>query len=910
MVQKMSVSHQHTERIQMVHAEPVEDVFAYLETSSNGLATEEARRRLEVYGANVLDTKEGPPWWHIFLRQFQDFLIYVLLVAAGISFAFQHPTDGVVILVVVFVNAILGFIQEYKAEQAIARLQKNVEETVTVYRSGYAEKIPIKDLVPGDVIDIKEGDKVPADVRLFETKSLRINEASLTGESVPVDKQVEPVSENTPLGDRTGMAFMGTFCTSGHGKGVVVRTGMDTVLGSIVTDIAQIEVTETHFHRQTQHLAQTLAVIAFILATLLGVATFVWGKGLIDSFYVAIVSLVGSIPEGLPAVLVVVLALGARRMAARNAVIRSLSATNTLGSTSTIVTDKTGTLTQNTMTVKHVLLPDQNPVDVTGDGWSPDGAFFVDGDEIVPYEYHHLGTILHMSVMATDARVYWDEEAKTYTITGDPTEAALVSLAEKAGLSQDIAQNSEDRLDDLTFSSERKFRASLVRHKETGRRQIYVIGAAEVVLAHSSHVLAGEHPQALSETEQEALLDRITPYTNQAMRMLAIALKDVPEDQHGVEEGDVEGLTFVGIVGMMDPPRPEVRTSLQKAREAGVRVIMATGDHAQTAESIARQVGLLTEEDGKEAVLTQNDLERLSDRQLQDTLETVRVCARLSPHMKLRIAKALQAKGEVVAMTGDGVNDAPALKQADVGIAMGITGTDVAREASQIVLTDDNFGSIVTAIEEGRVVFRNVRQTGAYLVSGNIAEDIVLLIAVGSGFGLPLLPAQLLWLNLATSGITDIALATEGSHGEVLRRSPDEFTKGILTPRVWSYIGTVAVAMGIPAVTAFLLLEDTDTARTVTFLILAAAQIFNIFNFRSLTYSIGQIGGFSNGYVMLGAFISALVTVAVLVIPVFREVFSFVLLPLNLWLGSIAAALPVLLIGELYKWRLRQMNEI
>jgi Ca2+-transporting ATPase len=891
-----------TDNQNAAYTESVSDVFERWMTSRQGLSSQEVEARLAREGPNVLEKSEKTAWWRVFLRQFQDFFLYVLFVAAGISFLFQHVTDGVVILALVGVNALLGFIQEYKAERAVARLQDEVDETVTVYRDGTSEKVTAETLVPGDIIAIREGARIPADARLFEDTSLRITEASLTGESVPVDKQTEVLPEGTDMGDRTNMVFMGTFCTAGHGRAVVVRTGMDTVLGGIVTDLSEVETRETHFQRRLGTLARTLAGLAFGLALLLGILSVLWGTGVADASYVAIVSLVGSIPEGLPAVLVVVLALGAQRMAKRNVIIRNLSATETLGSTSTIVTDKTGTLTQNTMTVEHVLLPDRPAVNVTGQGWKPEGEFRVEGKTVVPFEYHHLSTILHISAMATGARVYWEKEKETYAITGDPTEAALVTLAEKAGLSGHVARNNEERLDDLTFSSERKFRASLVRHRETGRRQVYVIGAPEIILERSTHVLTDEHPEELSSEQRDNLHKRIEPYVERSVRMIAIALKDVPEAQHGVEEDDVADLTFVGFVGMIDPPRPQVARSLRDAQKAGMTVVMATGDHQKTAESVAKEVGLLEEEDGDERVVTQTELEPLSDEALQDMVGGVRVCARLSPHMKLRVAKALQKNGEVVAMTGDGVNDAPALKQADVGIAMGITGTDVAREASQIVLTDDNFRSIVGAIEEGRVVFRNVRQTSSYLVSSNIAEDIVLLLAVGTGFGLPLLPAQLLWLNLATSGITDIALATEPSHGDVLQQSPQNVNQPLLSSSVWSYIGVVSVVMALPAIAAFMLITNPQLARTTAFAMLATTQIVNVFNFRSLYSSLGQIKPFSNRYVTAGAAVSALATAGVLLIPGLQGMLQFQSLPPELWLLSVAAALPVLFVGEGYKW--------
>jgi len=652
-----------------------------------------------------------------------------------------------------------------------------------------------------------------------------------------------------------------------------------------------------------------IAVVCAFIVFLVGF--FARGFEFSEIFIFTIASLVAGIPEGLPAVLIIVLAIGAHRMAKRNAIIRTLPATETLGVATVIATDKTGTLTQNTMNVEKIILPGEDEITVSGKGWKPSGDFSQKDNIIAPLENSRLSKLLHIACVCNNARIVKEEDEK-YKIIGDPTEAALVALAEKAGLKKEELLEKEKRIDDLPFNPELKYRASLsVLVKEDRKKEIYVIGAPEAVLAHSSFTLWEKGEKKITQEERQEILSGIQGLAKKAMRVLGLAYKITPVSTDNLTEDLVNDLVLVGVVGMLDPPRPQVKEAIAKARKAGIRVIMKTGDHKDTAVAVAKEIGMIGEKtkSKRPEVLTEQELLKLSEEEFDETIKHISVFARLSPVMKLRIVEVLQKQGHIVAMTGDGVNDAPALKRADIGIAMGIIGTDVARESSSIVLADDNFSSIVNAIEEGRTVFTNTRQASSFLITTNFAESTSIITTMLLGLPLPLLPTQLLWLNLVTDGVTDVALAAEPSHEDVLEEPPRKAKENILSKEIIPFILIMAGIMVIFTLIIFnaYLPSGIEKARTGAFTVMAFTQLFNVLNMRSLKRSIFKIGLFSNKFIVASLIASVFLLAMVLYVPFFQGVFQFVHLGLLEILTIIIFSSSVLWLGELYKY-LRPKN--
>lgn len=889
------------------HSETAEKVLKILSSGIEGLSHEVAKAGLEDFGPNeILEKKTKHPAL-IFLKQFHSSLIYILIAAAAISFFIGHAADVYVILAVILVNAIIGFIQENKAEKSIQALKRMIVPHAKVFRGGKLQQVHAKELVPGDIIFLEEGDRIPADARLLEVKNTRTVEASLTGESLPIDKDVKALPEKTGLADRKNMVWMGTFVAGGQAKAVVVSTGIKTAIGKVATSIEKIKKVKGHFEKKTDILARQMGIIAVGCACIVFlVGFFVRGFEFSEVFLFTIASLVAGIPEGLPAVLVIVLAIGAHRMAKRNAIIRTLPATETLGVATVIATDKTGTLTQNTMNVEKILLPGEDVITVSGEGWRPSGDFSQKDNSITPLENPRLSKLLHIACVCNNARVV-KEEGEKYKIIGDPTEAALVVLAEKAGVNKEVLLEKEKRIDDLPFNPELKYRASLsVLVEESSKKEIYVIGAPEAVLAHSSFMLGEKGEKKITQEEKQEILDGIQGLAKKAMRVLGLAYKRTPAGTDDLSEDLVNDLVLVGVVGMIDPIRPQVKEAIAKANKAGIRVIMKTGDHKDTAVAVAREIGMIGEKTKNTSpeVLTEQELLKLSEKEFEETIKHVSVFARLTPGMKLRMVGVLQKQGHIVAMTGDGVNDAPALKKADIGIAMGIIGTDVARESSDIVLADDNFSSIMNAIEEGRTVFTNTRQASAFLITTNFAESISIITTLLLGLPLPLLPSQLLWLNLVTDGVTDVALDAEPSHEDVLEEPPRKAKENILSKEIIPFILIMAGIMVTLTLIIFnaYLPGGIEKARTGAFTVMAFTQLFNVLNMRSLKRSIFRIGFFSNKFIVASLVASVFLLAIVLYVPFFQGVFKFV--PLGLLEISLIILLSssVLWLGELYKY--------
>ncbi len=882
------------------HNKNIEESLKELESRSEGLSLDKANSRLLKYGRNIIEGKDNKSPITIFFKQFKNPLIYILFVAAIISLLFGKMIDAYVICAVIILNAIMGFIQEYKAERAILALKKMLVPFAKVYRGGELSKISSEEIVIGDVVLLEEGDRIPADMRIIESRNLRTMEASLTGESSPKGKTVDLVSENADLADRNNMGFMGTFVVGGNGKGVVVSTGNSTAFGSIARDIGKIERVGGHFEKKIATLAKQMSIFAFTGALFIFlVGYFIRDLDFVEVLLFTIAALVSGIPEGLPAILVIVLSIGASRMARRNAIIRSLPATETLGVTTHIITDKTGTLTQNTMNVRSIYLLSRE-IEVTGAGWEPKGDFYENGSLFSPLEDEHLRKLLHISAVCNSSKLI--KEGELYSVVGDPTEASLIVLAEKAGVKKEIIDKEEKKMDDMPFSSKLKYRASIATLvKCDNKKEIYVIGAPEEILKRSSFVISDGRVCKMDDAKRKEIIRGTEEMTKKAMRTIALAYREDKEDLNEIYDEKVKNMVLVGVVGMIDPPRPEVKESLEKAREAGIRVIMSTGDHKGTALAISKEIGLIDENDN--SAYTEQDLLNMNEKEFGKAVREVSVFARLTPHMKLRIAESLQKDGAVVAMTGDGVNDAPALKKADIGIAMGITGTDVAKEAGEIVLADDNFVSIVNAIEEGRIVFTNTRQTSSFLITTNFAEHATLISALLLSFPLPLLPTQILWLNLVTDGLFGSSLAFEPGHGDILRKKPRNKNENILTKEILPFFVLMFATMAVLTLFVFnyFLPEGLDKARTGAFTVMAFTQLFNALNMRSIEFSVFRVGFLKNRYFIYALIVAFVVQIAVIEIPFFQRIFHFNSLSAVEFIVIIVMSSSVFILGEIYK---------
>lgn len=876
------------------HTKDIKTIFAEFKTSEKGLSNSEAQKRTAQYGKNEIAKERKTSAILKFLKQFNSPLIYILIVAMIISFVFHHNVDGYVIFAVIMINAIIGFIQERKAERAIDALKKLIVSYAKVYREGKLVKLPSENLVPGDIIFLEEGDKIPADARIMEMKNFRTQESSLTGESLPSEKSTKILPDSTALGDRINMVFMSTMVVSGIAKAVVVATANKSQIGQVAKSIHEIVQPRMHFNEKVRQLAIQMAIFAFIGATLTFlIGFFLDGMEFFDIFLFTIASLVSGIPEGLPAVLVIVLAVGARRMAKRNAVIRHLPAVETLGVATIIATDKTGTLTQNSMMVEKILTAD-GEFSVTGDGWQPIGKFFSGKTSILPLKFPILKKILTISALCNKGNLL--KKDGDYEIIGDPTEVAMLVLGKKATLEKEKMQ--ERIVDDFPFSSELKFRASLIEDKN--EKYLCSIGAFETMIKKSSYFSKANKNVRFDEKTKKEFLQKAEIFAKRGMRILGIAYKPVSKEMNSVSEESIDKMNFLGFVAMQDPPRKEVREAIMKAKNAGIRIIMKTGDHKETALAIAKEIGLTK----NEKVLTQSDLEKLDKVQFREAIKNIDIFARVSPKMKTRIVQELQEQGEIVAMTGDGVNDAPSLKRADIGISMGIIGTDVAREASEVVLADDNFASIVNAIEEGRIVFQNVRQTSFFLITTNVAEDVTIISSLAMGFPLPMLPIQLLYLNLVTDTFTGVALSMEPGHNDVLNQKPRNKKEKILNKEIIPFLLLMAGLMALGTIPLFkhFLSDSIEKARTVAFASMSMFQLFNVLNMRSLRKSLFKIGIFSNKWILYGLGFSFALMLGIIYLPWISNIFNFVPLQISELALIIFVTLSVFVAGEIYKF--------
>jgi P-type Ca2+ transporter type 2C len=903
------------------HTKKIEEVFDYFSSKKEGVSREEAEKRLKEYGNNTIGEERSRHPFFIFLKQFNNGLIFVLISAAFIAGFFEKWVDVYVIATIVVINAIIGFVQEYRAEKAINALKEMIVPMAKVYREGKLLKIFAEKIVPGDVVLLEEGDRVPADVRLFDIREMRMNESSLTGESMPIRKNEKILQENIELGDKKNMAWMGTFVSKGRGKGVVVATGSSTVFGGIAEDIGKIKKDKGHFEEKISILTKRMAFFAFLGAFLIFfIPVFKNGASLKNGFVDfeepllgSIAALISGIPEGLPAILAVVLAVGATRMAKRNAIIRHLPVTETLGVVDHIISDKTGTITQNTMTVREIFLFNKEKFTVSGEGWVPEGNFYKKKEIILPQEDKDLDKLLHIAEICNQAEITSSDDNKKYEIIGDPTEGAMLVLAEKAGLRKEVVESSEQKIDDMPFSSKLKLRASLISIEK--KREIYVMGAPENIISRATKIREDGEVKEFNEEKKKKVIAEVEKMTEKAMRIIGLGYKQVGNDLNMISEEMLEELVFSGVVGMIDPPRPQVKGAVEKANLAGIRVIMATGDHKKTAIAIAKEVGILKENKNDYSVaFEQSELVEMSDEEFQNAVKNVNVFARLTPRMKLKIAITLQEQGAVIAMTGDGVNDAPAVKQADVGIAMGVMGTDVTKEVGDIILADDNFASIVSAIEEGRVVFENTRKSSSFLITTNFGEIGTIIIFLLFGFPLPFLPTQILWLNLVTDGLPALSLSVEPKHEDVLKKPPRDKKETILTKEIVPFFVIMATIMLSLSILVFNMFYDDgeglNKARTAVFTVLAFTQLYNAINMRSITRSIFQIGFLSNKHLLMALFIGTILQIAVIITPKVRDIFHFVPLSFSEILFIIVISSSVLWAGEGYKYFKNALKKI
>ncbi|MGR6741288.1 HAD-IC family P-type ATPase [Microbacterium sp. F1-18] len=809
------------------YARPVDEVASALGTSAEGLSSDDAARRLAAMGPNVLPEAKRTPAWLRFLSHFNDTLIYILLAAAAIKAVMADWLDVWVILAVAIINAVIGFAQEGRAEKALAGIRGMLSSDASVRRDGSWRRLPAADLVPGDVVRLSPGDKVPADLRLVQASQLRIDEAALTGESVPSSKQTDPVDADAGVGDRASMAFSGTIVSAGQGRGIVTGTGARTEIGKIQELVGGAGSLTTPLTKQLDAFGRVLTLVILGMAALMMlIGRFVHGMPFGELVSATIGFAVAAIPEGLPALVTITLAIGVQQMARRRAITRKLPAVETLGSVTTVCSDKTGTLTKNEMTVRRIVTPVAR-YDVSGLGYAPEGEIErADGGGRAGGD---LLAVLAVADLCNDADVVSDDDG--WKLVGEPTEGALRVVAMKGG--HDGEADGVRRVDVLPFDSENKFMATLNEGAD-GSRALLVKGAPDRLLDRSTRQRGAAGSEDLDRDFWEAAVAELS---GEGLRVLAAARKPSSLDEIGLD--DVEALEFLGLWGILDPPRPEAVEAIADCRRAGIRVKMITGDHAGTAIAISREMGLVSDDEPR--VLTGGELESLSQEKLKDVVRDVDVYARTSPEHKIRIVRALQSHGEVVAMTGDGVNDAPALTRADVGVAMGIKGTEATKEAAEIVLADDNFATIRSAIREGRRIYDNLRKSIVFLLPTNGAQSLVILVAVVFGLALPLSPVQVLWVNMVTAVTLSLALAYEPAEPGIMSRPPRSSGGSIISLRELMFVLVVSVLIGGATLAAFAIVRatgaDLDVARTVSVSVLALGQLAFLLNCRFLTRS-------------------------------------------------------------------------
>ncbi len=880
------------------HTLKVEEVLSELKADEGGLSSKEAKLRLKKFGLNDIEKKRRIDPIKIFFRQFKSFLILILIIAALISAILESLTDAYIIMGIILINAALGFTQEYKAEKAMEALKRLAAPKSKVIRNGKEVEISSKKIVPGDIILLESGDRIPADARLIKAMSLKVDESILTGESVPVTKDTKPLTDET-LAERKNMVFLGTTVSYGKSLAVVVDTGMQTEMGKIAKMIQKDETNPTPLQRRLNDFGKWMGLVVVIMCLITFLFGILRGLEIFQMFLTSIALAVSAVPEGLPAIVTATLAFGMRRMAKRNALVRKLTAIETLGCTTVICADKTGTMTTNEMTARK-LYCDGKMIDISKVGFEPKGELVSDGMKN-PKEDMHVRLLLRIGLLCNDARLEYEEEK--WKIIGDPTEGALVVAAAKADMWKDKIKKEYPTIAEFPFSSERKRMTTI--HKTVEGNFAYVKGAPETILELCKYTYKNKQVQKLEKGEEEKILINIHRLASEGFRVIGFAYKKV-EKIESTPENVENNLIFVGLAAMIDPPREEVKDSIKVCKQAGIKVIMITGDHELTAMAVARELEII--ENDSENVLTGSELEKLDDEELVEFVEKIKVYARVSPEHKVRILNALKRNGHIVAMTGDGVNDAPAIKDADIGVSMGVKGSDVTKEASDIILLDDNFATIVEAVEEGRGIYDNIKKSIRFLLSANFDEIFVIMLAVLTGLPLPFLPIHILWINLITDGLPALSLTVDPKDQEIMRKKPRDTKEHILSNNMIIYVmaaGALACLVTIAAFTWELTGSNLmtfgpqyvlDKARTLAFTTAIMFEMFFVFNCRSERHSIVEYNPFSNRYLVVAVVLSILMQAMIIYVPFFQPLFRTVPLTLTDWvkvvlLGSLALAL-------------------
>lgn len=837
-----------TSKIVNPHSKSIDEIVSSLSVDTAlGLTNNQVQINQQQFGKNTIVHKKRVSQFVVFLQQFNQPLVYILLLAGIITAILGEWVDSSVILGVVLVNAIIGYVQESKAIKAIESLSKSVESFATVLREGIRQVIPSSEVTIGDILFLQSGDKIPADIRFVEVKELQVEESALTGESVPVQKSITPLDEQSVLGERTNLGFSGTYVTYGIGKAIVTAIGNDTEIGKINTMISEADILQTPLTKQIQKFSAFLLYVILGLAGVTFVVGVIRGESLVDMFMAAVALSVGAIPEGLPAAVTITLAIGVSKMAKRNAIVRKLPAVETLGSVTVICSDKTGTLTQNQMTVEKIFAA-KIEYDVTGSGYAPHGSITLNNKEIADSnENFSLKNTLLAGTLCSTARVI--EKDGMWVVEGDPTEGALLVSAKKVGIHPDSVSQSYPLLDSIPFESEYQYMATLHSNAENDSNIVFIKGSVESIVDRCSYS-ASIHDEAIDPSEQ-LLYTKANEYALQGLRVLAFAMKIVPKSKTTISHEDlVDDLVFLGLQAMIDPPRDEAIDSVARCQRAGITVKMITGDHVMTAVSIAKKLGIVYTIEDDSLVLNGKEITKLSDEELIQVVQKISVFARVSPEDKLRLVKAIQENNNVVAMTGDGVNDAPSLRQANIGIAMGLTGTDLAKETADMLLTDDNFSTIQAAVEEGRGVYDNLIKFIAWTLPTNFGEGLVLLFAIILGVTLPILPVQILWINMTTAVLMGLMLAFEPKEPGVMSRKPRDPKQPILTKQLLSRVIVVSMMLCIASFIYFFVAmhlgRSVEEARTLAVNIFVMGELFYLFNCRSLEVSMFKLGLFTN----------------------------------------------------------------
>lgn len=887
------------------HTLTVHQILKNLQTSQHGLTTNEAKKRLKKFGLNELTKKNKSSIFILFLNQFKSPLVYVLLASSIVAFFLESRLDAAVILLVVLCNALFGLMHELKASKALEALAQIINLRAKVKRDGSFLEISSSLIVPGDIIDIKDGMKIPADMRVIESCDIKVDEASLTGESDPVVKKEIVMAEDVNLGDRVNMLYAGTMVISGSGLGVVVATGDTTEFGHIAQEVSETEDEETLLQKQLSVFSKRLLVVVVIACC------YIFSLGIINEIHylemvmVAIAVAISIIPEGLPALITITLAFGAFKMAKRKAIVRRLSAIETLGSITVIASDKTGTITHNQQTVEKIFTG-QRVFSVKGSGYKPEGEILEGTEKINVHKNPDLVKMITLGAMCNNAKIF--EKKNEWGVEGDPTEGALICLAGKVHIDKEILDKKLPKIDEIPFENQNAFMVTL--HKSKDKNLIVVKGAIEKILNKSTYLFKNGKKIKINKNIRSEVTRANEIFAKQALRIIAVGYKEINKNKKTVEVDDLNDLTFVGLAGMIDPPRDEAIAAIADCKKSGIRPIMITGDYPLTAQTIAHDIGITM--DSLDKAVSGQDLEKMSKTEFSKTVKHVSVFARISPEMKYKIVEELQQQGEIVAVTGDGINDAPALKKADIGVAMGEGGTDVSREVADLILVDNNFATIVAAIEEGRTIFQNIRRTVFYLLSTNAGELIVIALGLSLGWPLLLLPVQILWMNLVTDGTANLALAMEPTHQGLMKYKPRNPKEPILNSLILWRILIVSSTMAFLVFFAYgygvkngLALDHT---RTIIFSILVVTQIYNIFNARSLKDSIFKMSFFSNPYIAFSVIASFFLSISTIYFGFMRVLFKTTDLYIRELLIIMAISVIIIFVVEIEKFLRRRFG--